>query len=311
MAESYSLYTEEADGEVRKLPDAFIETSYFKELTNRALAYIQAGYSVHFCGPAGTGKTALAMYTAEMLGRPIVVLHGNDEYKPSDLVGGHSGMRRKKVLDNYVHSVWKAEEQMDSVWYDGRIAHACRNGYTLVYDDFTRSKPETNNVLLSVLQERTLDLSTYQKGETRIDVNPDFSAIFTSNPTEYAGVHELQDALKDRLITIEITNMDRESEIAVVAGRSGLHWREAARVVDIVRGIRGTDIQKSSVRAAIMVASILASKGQKPVKENPFFYQILMDVLNSEFFQIKDVEGKRNLPQRIEAEIQKYCLDWK
>lgn len=293
------------------MPDAFIETSYFKDLTNRALAYIQAGYSVHFCGPAGTGKTALAMYTAEMLGRPVVVLHGNDEYKPSDLVGGHSGMRRKKVLDNYVHSVWKAEEQMDSVWYDGRIAHACRNGYTLVYDDFTRSKPETNNVLLSVLQEKTLDLSTYQKGETRIDVNPDFSAIFTSNPTEFAGVHELQDALKDRLITLEIKNMDRESEIAIVAGRSGLHWREAARVVDIVRGIRGTDIPKSSVRAAIMVASILASKGQKPVKENPFFYQILMDVLDSEFFQIKDVGGKRNLPQRIEAEIQMYCLDWK
>lgn len=293
------------------MPDAFIETSYFKDLTNRALGYIQAGCSVHFCGEAGTGKTALAMYTAELLGRPIVVLHGNDEYKPSDLVGGHSGMRRKKVLDNYVHSVWKAEEQMDSVWYDGRIAHACRNGYTLVYDDFTRSKPEANNVLLSVLQEKTLDLSTYQKGETAISVNPDFSAIFTSNPTEYAGIHELQDALKDRLITIEIKNMDRESEIAVVAGRSGLHWREAARVVDIVRGIRGIDIPKSSVRAAIMVASILASKGLKPVKENSFFYQILMDVLGSEFFHIKDVGGKRNLPQRIEAEIQKYCQDWK
>jgi len=288
------------------LPDAFIETPYFKDLTNRALAYIQAGYSVHFCGPAGTGKTALAMYTAELLGRPVVVLHGNDEYKPSDLVGGHSGMRRKKVLDNYVHSVWKAEEQIDSVWYDGRIAHACRNGYTLVYDDFTRSKPETNNVLLSVLQEKTLDLSTYQKGETQISVNPDFSAIFTSNPTEYAGVHELQDALKDRIITIEIKNMDRESEIAVVSGRSGLHWRESARVVDIVRGIRGTDTPKSSVRAALMVASVLANKGLKPVKENSFFNQILMDVLGSEFFHIKDLEGKRNLPQRIEEELQKY-----
>lgn len=288
------------------MPDAFIETPYFKDLTNRALAYIQAGYSVHFCGPAGTGKTALAMYTAELLGRPVVVLHGNDEYKPSDLVGGHSGMRRKKVLDNYVHSVWKAEEQIDSVWYDGRIAHACRNGYTLVYDDFTRSKPETNNVLLSVLQEKTLDLSTYQKGETQISVNPDFSAIFTSNPTEYAGVHELQDALKDRIITIEIKNMDRESEIAVVSGRSGLHWRESARVVDIVRGIRGTDTPKSSVRAALMVASVLANKGLKPVKENSFFNQILMDVLGSEFFHIKDLEGKRNLPQRIEEELQKY-----
>lgn len=293
------------------MPDAFIETSYFKDLINRSIAYIQAGYAVHFCGAAGTGKTALAMHTAELLGRPIVILHGNDEYKPSDLVGGHSGMRRKKVLDNYVHSVWKAEEQLDSVWYDGRIAHACRNGHTLVYDDFTRSKPETNNVLLSVLQEKTLDLSTYQKGETRLLVHPDFSAIFTSNPTEYAGVHELQDALRDRLVTIEIKNMDRESEIAIVAGRSGLPWREAARIVDIVRGVRGNDIKKSSIRAAIMVASVLSSKGSKPVKENLLFTQILLDVLGSEFFHINDAEGKSTLSQRIEAELERYSQDRK
>lgn len=288
------------------MPDAFIETAYFKDLTNRALLYLQAGYAVHLCGPAGTGKTTLAMHIAELLGRPVVTLQGNDEYKPSDLVGGNSGMRRKKVLDNYVHSVWKAEESMDSVWYDGRITHACRNGYTLLYDDFTRSRPETNNVLLAVLQERTLDLSALQKGETRLTVHPDFSVLFTSNPAEYAGVHALQDALKDRVITIEIKGLDRESEIAIVAGRSGLPWREAARIVDIVRGIRGNEVKKPSVRAAIMVATILATKGSKPVRGNPVFTQVLMDVIGSEIFYENEDESNNLLAQRIEAELEKY-----
>lgn len=288
------------------MPDAFIETAYFRDLTNRALLYLQAGYAVHFCGPAGTGKTALAMHIAELLGRPTVTLQGNDEYKPSDLVGGNSGMRRKKLLDNYVHSVWKAEESMDSVWYDGRITHACRNGYTLVYDDFTRSRPETNNVLLSVLQEKRLDLTSLQKGETKIEVHQDFSVLFTSNPSEYAGVHVLQDALKDRVITIEIKSLDRESEIAIVAGRSGLPWREAARVVDIISGIRGRGIKKPSIRAAIMVATILATNGSKPVSSNPLFSQILIDVIGSEILNINESDCDFDLVELINSELDKF-----
>ncbi|WP_407312192.1 gas vesicle protein GvpN [Desulfosporosinus sp. SB140] len=286
--------------------DGFIETAYFKDLTNRALLYLEAGYAVHFCGPAGTGKTALAMHIAELSGCPVVTLQGNDEYKPSDLVGGNSGMRRKKVLDNYVHSVWKAEESMDSVWYDGRITHACRNGYTFVYDDFTRSRPETNNVLLSVLQERTLDLSAIQKGETKVTVHPDFSVLFTSNPVEYAGVHVLQDALKDRVITIELKGLDRESEVAIVAGRSGLPWREAARIIDVIRGIRGNDVKKPSVRAAIMVATILATNGSRPVRANPLFFQILMDVIGSELSYENNGEDNSLLAERIKVELDKY-----
>jgi gas vesicle protein GvpN len=159
------------------------------------------------------------------------------------------------------------------------------------------------------LQERNLDLSALQKGQTKLTVHPDFSALFTSNPVEYAGIHVLQDALKDRFITISIKGLDRESEVAIVAGRSGLPWREAARVVDVVRGIRGNEVKKPSIRAAIMVSTILATKGSKPVRANPLFYQILMDVIGSEISYENDGEGNSLLAKRIEEELDKYTPD--
>ncbi len=34
----------------------FVETTYVKDITNRSLTYMKAGFPVHFRGPSGTGK---------------------------------------------------------------------------------------------------------------------------------------------------------------------------------------------------------------------------------------------------------------
>ena len=112
---------------------------------------------------------------------------------------------------------------MRTLWIDNRLTTACRYGHTLVYDEFTRSRPEANNVLLSVLGERLLNLPKLRyAGDGYLEVHPGFRAIFTSNPEEYAGIHKSQDALMDRLITIHMDHYDRETEVAITAARSGV-----------------------------------------------------------------------------------------
>ena len=180
----------------------FVETPYIQGVAGRALDYIGAGYPIHFSGPAGTGKTALAMHVAAQLGRQVILIHGDDEFGSSDLIGGQTGFRSTKVVDNYIHSVLKQEETVSKQWGDNRLTTACKYGFTLIYDEFTRSRPEANNVLLSILEERLLELPDARSGDGYLQVHPQFSAIFTSNPEEYAGVHKTQDALMDRLITI-------------------------------------------------------------------------------------------------------------
>lgn len=50
----------------------FVETNYIKDITNRGLTYIKAGFSIHFRGTSGIDKTTLAIHLANKTGRPIV-----------------------------------------------------------------------------------------------------------------------------------------------------------------------------------------------------------------------------------------------
>ncbi|MBI4339204.1 MAG: gas vesicle protein GvpN, partial [Chloroflexi bacterium] len=193
-----------------KADSGFVESDRIKELTDRALAYVGAGYPIHLCGPAGSGKTTLALHVAERLARPVVLIYGDEETRSSDLIGASSGFFRRRVVDNFIHSVMKTEESLSPQWSDQRLMVACREGLTLVYDEFTRTRPEANNVLLSVLEERVLTTPNLRVDGGYIRVHPNFAAVFTSNPEDYAGVHKTQDALRDRLVTLYLEPFDWE-----------------------------------------------------------------------------------------------------
>src|SRR3990170_4062238 len=215
------------------LPD-FVETKYIKDITNRSLSYIKAGFPVHFRGVSGTGKTTMAMHIASRIERPVVMIHGDEEFTTSDLVGGEYGYRIRKVVDRFISRVLKTEEDMIKRWVDNRLTVACKYGFTLIYDEFTRSRPEANNILLSILQEKMMDLPVGRGGEEPyLSVDPEFNAIFTSNPEEYAGVHKSQDALRDRMITMDLDHFDEETEMAIVRAKSGLP--QAEKIVKVVR----------------------------------------------------------------------------
>lgn len=262
----------------------FVSTPQIKDITARALLYLNTGYPVHLTGPAGTGKTMLAFYIAQAIGKPVTAIFGNEDFETSDMVGLQYGYRRKLLIDDFIHSVHKRVEDYEQKWMDGRIVDACENGHTLVYDEFTRSRPETNNILLSVLEERILELPIEYKGDNKlIKVHPEFKAIFTSNPEEYAGVYKSQDALIDRFITIELDFPDKESEIDIAKTRSGISREIADKLVSIVRGFR--EQYKSyfdiSLRDSIKLCRIVHSNRIHVEPGNNIFKQICFDVLTS------------------------------
>lgn len=259
----------------------FVLTPYVADITSRALAYLEIGYAVHLSGPAGTGKTTLALHIASQLGRSCTLLHGDDEFRGSDLIGRDAGFRRTSVRDNYVSSIVKTEETLSVVWASNRLTTACQNGHTLIYDEFTRSPATANNPFLSVLEEGILNIPSSGDDKGYIKVHPSFRAIFTSNPEEYVGVHKTQDALLDRMITMELDHPDRETETSIVLAKSKRSQTEAEVIVDIIRAIRDRCGSRNgpTVRAAIAIAQIIDHRKLNLSNDDVTFHTTCQDVL--------------------------------
>lgn len=266
---------------LRTSPRRFVSTPSVERVATRALRYLQSGYSVHLRGPAGTGKTTLALHLADLLARPLMLIFGDDEFKTSDLIGNQSGYTRKKVVDNYIHSVVKVEDELRQNWVDSRLTLACREGFTLVYDEFNRSRPEVNNVLLSALEEKLLVLPPSNNRSEYIRVSPHFRAIFTSNPEEYCGVHSTQDALMDRLVTINMPEPDELTQQEILVQKTEINRVSALFIVRLVKEFRRrTGNEKSSgLRSCLMLAKVCHDHEILATPENADFRDICFDVL--------------------------------
>ena len=266
---------------LRASPRRFVSTPSVERIAQRALRYLQSGYSVHLRGPAGTGKTTLALHLADLLARPIMVIFGDDEFKTSDLIGNQSGYTRKKVVDNFIHSVVKVEDELRQNWVDSRLTLACREGFTLVYDEFNRSRPEVNNVLLSALEEKLLVLPPSNNRSEYIRVNSHFRAIFTSNPEEYVGVHATQDALLDRLVTINVPEPDELTQQEILVQKTEIDRASAGLIVRLVKAFRSkTNSAKSSgLRSCLMLAKVCHDHEILVTPENADFRDTCLDVM--------------------------------
>lgn len=260
--------------------ETFVNSERVQAITERALIYLESGYPVHFAGSAGTGKTTLAFHVAAKLGRPVSLINGSDNTDSTDMIGSNSGYEKTTVVDNYISSVLKRKESMKVAWSNNRLTNACQAGHTLIYDEFNRTRPEVNNLMLSILSEGILHIPN-GKGADYLEVHPEFRVIFTSNPEEYVGVHKMQDALMDRIATIQINPYERRAEAEIVQRRTNLLGDEVEKLVELVHlfSHSGGGVRNSSLRTSLMLGKVVDSRGNRPSSKDEIFVGLCRDLL--------------------------------
>jgi len=116
-------------------------------------------------------------------------------------------------------------------------------------------------------------------------VHPQFRVLFTSNPEEYAGVHTAQDALLDRMITIDIGEADLETEQLILTSRIGLLPHQAVKIISLVRSYRryASQTKSASLRLCLMIGRICYDHKIEISGQNPDFRAICQDIILSRF----------------------------
>ena len=207
-------------------------------------ACVRAGRHILLEGPVGVGKTFLALTLARALGRPVFRVDGDGRFTEQKLVGHFDPPR-------VLREGYKAD-----TFIPGPLVSAMRAGGVLFINELNRMPEGVQNVLLPVLDERTLVLPLLEP----VVASPGFLVIATMNPREFVATGHLSEAMLDRfeLVVLDYQSEEEEREIVRRLVRPPVPESLVTGAVALVRATRShPSIQRgASVRAAVAIVEI-------------------------------------------------------
>ncbi len=198
-------------------------------------------------GEVGIGKTTLARAVSEYFDNQFFRVDGSEDLMPHALVGYFDPpavIQKGYIEDAYMY---------------GPLAKALVGGDCLFINEINRMPENTQNMLLTALDERVLEIARLKA----IHAQNGFWVVATQNPEAHVGVTALGEALKDRFIYVRLDYQPEEEEIEITLARAGLDpGKNSSLARAAVRVVRETRVDPkiqrgASVRAAIDLAMLV------------------------------------------------------
>src|SRR5690606_39121192 len=200
-------------------------------------------------GPTGCGKTRFVEHMAWKLGRPLVTVPCHEDLTASDLIG-------RFLIRND-----------DTVWQDGPLTRAVREGAICYLDEVVEARQDTIVVLHSLTDYRRF-LPVDKTGET-LTAAPGFQLVISYNPGYQRMMKDLKPSTRQRFVAMDLDFPSEEHEAQIVHRESGADPATAHALVALagrLRGLRDHGLAEvPSTRLLVATASLIA--GGIPARE--------------------------------------------
>ena len=200
-------------------------------------------------GPTGCGKTRFVAHMAARLGRPLYTVACHDDLSASDLTGRY-------LL-----------EGGDTVWQDGPLSRAVREGGICYLDEVVEARKDVTVVIHPLTDDRRM-LPLERTGEV-LKAPPEFMLVVSYNPGYQHVLKSLKPSTRQRFVALGLDFPPAEAEIEIVSSESGLAPDLCAGLVNLARRLRslkGQDLEEG-VSTRLLVYCATLARGGMPLRE--------------------------------------------
>ena len=199
-------------------------------------------------GPTGCGKTRFMEYMAWRLKRPLFTVSCHDDLSTSDLVG------RYLIRGG------------ETVWMDGPLTIAVRNGGICYLDEIVEARKDTTVVIHPLADDRR-QLPIEKRGEV-IKAPPEFMLAISYNPGYQSVLKDLKPSTRQRFIALDFRYPEEEHEVEIVAHEAGIDTGLAESLVRLgrmTRNLKDQGLQEGASTRLLIHAGKLIGSGIDPV----------------------------------------------
>ena len=170
-------------------------------------------------GETGVGKTTIVRELAKEKGKEMVRLSLSGNISREELVGKY------ELIDG------------NTVWRDGALITAMRNGTWVVLDEVNAAAPEVMFALHGVLDDERAVVLQEKDGE-RVVAHENFRVFATMNPDTYSGTKIINQAFYSRFIVFTINHLPPELEVDMLMEQTGVDKTVASEIVSVADKLR-------------------------------------------------------------------------
>ncbi|WP_025769655.1 CbbQ/NirQ/NorQ/GpvN family protein [Thioalkalivibrio sp. HK1] len=198
-------------------------------------------------GPTGCGKTRFMEYMAWRLDRPLITVSCHDDLTASDLVGRY------------------LIQGGQTVWTDGPLARAVRQGAICYLDEIVEARKDTTVVIHPLADDRRT-LPMEKLGE-ELRAGPDFCLALSCNPGYQSVLKDLKHSTRQRFVSLQFDYPEASLEERIVQSESEVDSDIARRLVQLAkmtRNLKGSGLDEGASTRLLVHAAKLMVAGIAP-----------------------------------------------